>query len=247
MPGADRQVKFAADGRSLYAVTGESLIRVDFKPVRYTPVRGTQGFSIRDYAVTPDGSKVVISGHHREGTTGKCGVFEITVSTGSVRYVLADDCAYHWSWMDLAVSPDGNRAVAEYGNSNVDHNYRLDLIDLVIGTTKSLGDLIRPAWSPDGKWIAAIEWNRRRLILLDARNFSNRRNMESTIDAAWSPDSRYLLVWTEHLLRCGIFLDVDAPSSFEILEVATGKRSSVDSSQCQLVGGSIGWIAQLTR
>lgn len=249
MPGADRQVKFAADGRSLYAVTDQSLIRVDFKPVRYTPVRGTQGFIIVDYAVTPDGNKVVISGRHREGAIEKCGLFEITVSTGSTRYVLAADCAYHSSWLDLAVSPDGDRAVAEYGNTSPDHNSRLDLINLADGTTKSLSDhLFRPVWSPDGRWLAAIEWKSERLVLLDASDFSHRKDLGSTIEAAWSPDSRYLLVWKEHLLRCGIFLDIDAPESFEILEVATGKRSFLASSRCQLSSGTTGWIDQtLTR
>src|SRR5260370_35871162 len=67
-------VKFAGDGRSLYASLPidqrtrpeQSLVRIDFEPVRSTPVTGTQGFAIRDFAVTQDRSKVVISGRHRE-------------------------------------------------------------------------------------------------------------------------------------------------------------------------------------
>ena len=248
-------VKFADDGRSLYASSpidqrtkpDQSLVRIDFNPVRSTPVIGTQGFTIKDFAVTPDGSKVVISGHHREGALQKCGLFEITVSTGSVRHVIAAECNYRWSWTALAISPDGNRAVAEYGNTHTDHNYRLDLIDLAHGTTKSLGDLSRPTWSPDGRWVAAIEWNRKRLKLLDASDFSHRRDWGSTIETAWSPDSKYLLVWKSHFLKCGFALDVEPPASFEIVEVASGKRSLVASSQCQLVSGSIGWMASDIR
>src|SRR5262249_42568780 len=152
----------------------QNLVRIDFNPMRSTSVTGTLGFGIKDFAVTQDHSKVVISGRHREGVIEKCGLFVITVSTGSVRHVLAADCNYKWSWTDLAVSPDGDRADANYGNAHTDHNYRLDLIDLAQGTTKSLGDLSRPAWSPDGRWVAAIEWNRKRLILLDANDFSHR-------------------------------------------------------------------------
>jgi len=242
-------VKFSGDGRSLYASTpidqrtkpDQRLVRIDFNPTRSTPVTGTQGF--KDFAVTQDGSKVVISGRHREGGLEKCGLFEIAVSTGSVRQVVGADCSYQWSWTALAISPEGNRAVAEYGNTHTDHNYRLDLIDLTHGTTKSLGDLSRPAWSPDGKWVAAIEWNRKRLQVLDASDFSRRRDLGSTVEMAWSPDSKYLLVWKYHFLKCGFALDVEPPASFEIVEVASGKRSLVGSSQCQLVSGSTGWMA----
>jgi hypothetical protein len=117
------------------------------------------------------------------------------------------------------------------------------LIDLARGATKSLGDLGRATWSPDGKWIAAIEWKRKRLILLDANDFSHRRDLGSTVSAAWSPDSRYLLTWKWHFLKCGIGIDVEPPASLEVLEVASGKRSLIRSSQCQLIAGPIGWFA----
>jgi hypothetical protein len=237
-------VKFAGDGRSLYAAVSSSLTRIEFDPVRSTPVPGTQGFGpINDFAVTPDQRKIVISGHRREDGGEKCGLFEITVSTGVARPVLAADCNYHWSWTDLTISPGGDRAVASYGNTHTDHNYHMDLIDLAHGTTKSLGDLSSGTWSPDGKWIAAIEWNRKRLILLDGNDPSHRRDVGSTFGVAWSPDSRYLLIWTLHFLKCGIGIDVEPPASFEVLEVATGKRSLIRSSQCQLISGPIGWVS----
>jgi Tol biopolymer transport system component len=167
-------VKFAGAGCALYASLRydertkleqmPGLARIDFNPMRSTLVTGTKGFSIRDFAVSQDQCKIVVSGSHQEEGRLKCGLFEITVSTGVARQVLAADCNYRWSWADLTVSPDGSRAVASYGNTHTDHNYRLDLIDVVHGTARSLGDLSRPTWSPDGKWIAAIEWSRRRLI-----------------------------------------------------------------------------------
>jgi len=95
-----RIFKFASDGRSLYAslpidqMTKQqpSLVRIDFNPIRITELTGTQRFTILDFAVTQDGNKVVISGRHREGAFEKCGLFEITVSTGLARQVLAADC-----------------------------------------------------------------------------------------------------------------------------------------------------------
>jgi hypothetical protein len=188
----------------------------------------------------------VVSGHHREEGREKCGLFEIAVSTGVARQVLAADCNDQWLWRDLTLSPEGNRAVASYGNTvaDPDHNYHLDLIDLAHGTTKSLAYLDRASWSPDGKWIAAIEWKRKRLILLDANDLSHRRDLGFTVRAAWSPDSRYLVVWTWHILKCGIGIDVEPPGSLEVLEVASGKRSLIRSSQCQvIVGHPIGWMS----
>jgi hypothetical protein len=246
-------VKFASDGRALYAslrldpLTNlepmPGLVRIDLHSMRSAPVAGTHGFGVKDFAVTHDGRKIVISGNHREKDGGKCGLFEITVSTGAARRVLVADCGYQWSWTDLTISPAGDRAVASYGNTHTDHNYHMDLIDLAHGTTKSLGDLDRATWSPDGKWIAVIEWKRKRLILLDANDPSHRRDLGSTVSAAWSPDSRYLLIWTWHFLKCGIGFDVEPPASFEVLEVASGKRSLIRSSQCQLIAGPIGWVS----
>ncbi len=138
----------------------------------------------------------------------------------------------------MAISSAGDRVVANYGNTHTDHNYRLDLIDLAHATTKSLGDLSRPAWSPDGMWVAAIEWSRERLILLDTSDFSHRRHLGPTFETAWSPDSKYLLVWKYHFLKCGFGFDVPPAASFEVVAVESGKRSLIRSSQCQLVGVS---------
>lgn len=245
-------VKLGGDGHTLYSFIFDQhlaweqmpgITRIEFNPVRSAPINGTQGFGIRDYAVTPDNQKIVIAGRHRERGVTKCGLFEINASTGVARQVLTDDCNNRSSWTDLSVSSDGTRAIANYGNSNTDHNYRLDLIDLTRGSTNSLGDLSRATWSPDGKWIAAIEWSHKRLIVLDTNDFSHRRDLGSTIMTAWSPDSRYLLAWHYHFLRCGIGIDLPPPASFVVFEVASGKRRLIHSSQCQLVSGPIGWMS----
>jgi hypothetical protein len=77
--------------------------------MRSTLVAGTQGFGIQDFEVTQDGRKIVISGSHREEGGGKCGRFEITVSTGAARRVLQADCGDQWLWTDLKGQPGGSK------------------------------------------------------------------------------------------------------------------------------------------
>jgi hypothetical protein len=102
------------------------------------------------------------------------------------------------------------------------------------------------AWSPDGKWIAARESGRYdKLFLLDALDFSRRRALGGAIVAepTWSTDSRYLLLWKDYLFRCGIYPDLEPPATLETLDVQTGKRSAIRTSQCKITGGPTGWIS----
>src|SRR5258708_38422900 len=83
----------------------------------------------------------------------------------------------------------------------VTHNGRLELIGLVDGATRSRGELEKPDWSPDGKWIAAVEWRRRRLILIDSANLFQRRLPGYCLEPKWSPDSKYNRLFKNHLFR----------------------------------------------
>jgi Tol biopolymer transport system component len=207
-------------------------------------VPGTPGFVVRSFAISGREDKVVISGNREEGSGRRCGLFEILISSGNVRQVLNSDCRYQWTWDHLSLSPDGGQAIATLG-SNTDHNLHLELIDLVHGTTRPLSsEFWVGVWSPDGKWIAALANRNRKLFLIDAHDFSKRRDLGGTSGIApeWSPDSRYLLLW-RHELRCGIGIDVDTPATLEALDIKSGKRLRIRSSECQLLAGSTGWIS----
>ena len=240
------RVVFAPDRRSLYGTNAEGpgLSKVEFNLVRLSPVPGTTGFFIKSFAVSGRQDKVVISGRRSDPDGGGCGVFEVLIPAGDARQVLNSDCRYRWAWDSLSLSPDGEQAVAEVG-SNTDHDLHLELIDLAHGITKPISsEFWVGVWSPDGKWIAALGNGNHNLVLIDAHDFSKRRKLGSTsrIKPEWSPDSRYLLLW-DHPLRCGIGIDLDPPATLQALDVESGERSMIRSSECKVVFGSTGWVS----
>jgi hypothetical protein len=249
------KVTFAPDGKSLYGVVAESvesnaerdapgLSRVEFKPTRVSPILGTTGFTIRSYAFSSRQDKLVISGSSSDANERRCGIFEI--SYGNIRQVLSSDCHNQPTWDNLSLSSDGEEAIATAG-SNKDHDLHLERIDMVRGTTKSLGgDFSIGVLSPDGKWIVARDMSPRadKIFLIDAADFSHSRALGSAnvLIPAWSPDSRYLLLWKDYLFRCGIYPDLESPATLETLDIQTGKRSVIPSSKCQIKGGPTGWV-----
>jgi WD40 repeat protein len=248
---------FSADGRVLYAeATGElpkerpgprlksspaspRLVKIEFNPTRLSPVAGSMGLGvIHSVAVSRLQDKLVVSlGHPRLGEVG-CGIFELSLHDGKVRKVLENsDCPpglhnYLTAWLKISLSPDGRNVVAI-------RKHRLELIDLTQATVRVLGDgFAKAAWSPDGKWIAALEFRAERwtTVLMDTSNFVMRRTLASS-DVEWSPDSRYLLGRQE-----------DSPcennlGTLEAIDVGNGKRITVDSSRCSVNEATTAWVS----
>jgi hypothetical protein len=94
------------------------------------------------------------------------------------------------------ISPDGSKMIIRD-----DFSLSLAVFDFATGDTVQLGTgLWKAAWSPDGKWIAALhedppgEQPRPRpskTIFIDAHDFSQQRDMGGNDDneVIWSPDS----------------------------------------------------------
>jgi WD40 repeat protein len=133
-------------------------------------------------------------------------------------------------WTELSLSPDGKRAVGT-------HNGRVELIDIVHNTTKPLDDrYFIAAWSPDGKWLAAVEKGEYgRTILLDAMTLKQQRILGNS-ELDWSPDSRFLLGMKKHN-RCG-----QDYGTLEAIDVVTGDRTTIESSRCQVNQATTGWV-----
>ncbi len=99
--------------------------------------------------------------------------------------------------------------------------------------------------SPDGEWEADFEHRRRgRLVLRDAHDLTRSRILGrgGIMRPAWSPDSKYLLL-EKWQWRCGFNFDVEVPETLEIFDIKTHKRSTVQSSLCQVQFGVNGFLS----
>jgi Tol biopolymer transport system component len=224
---------FGPDGKSIYAADG-MIVKVEFQPMRIVPIAGTEDLA-GQIAASSDESTLVVSGSHGTGTARSCGVFKVTLPTGTVQQVLtASECGYLSSWAHPSVSPDGERLLAE-------HNHRWELVTLSNSATQFLNDKTWMAvWSPDGKWIATLrDLKHTKLVLLDATDISRTRELGSADGGLyWSPDSRFLLLYKDQL-TCGL----KETYSIQILDLDTGRRRIPRSAHCAIWGGLGGWVS----
>jgi WD40 repeat protein len=159
------------------------------------------------------------------------GLFDLTLPEAKPRTILRQmDNRPPSLWLNLSLSTDNKRAVAT-------QNGRLAVIDLVRGTVEPLGDdLFIAAWSPDGRWLAALKKGEGgHTIIMDAATLSRRRVLgPSELD--WSPDSHYLLGIKQHD-RCGPYY-----GTLEAIDVESGARTTIESSKCQVNQATTGWV-----
>jgi len=222
---------FSPDGTALYGACTPSSegsesaagpikiawCKIDLKTGGTTTVPGT----VQDF---------VPQSGDRTGSGDLTSLFGLTLPAGNPKVILLPAEAY--PWMDLSLSPDNERAVAT-------QNGRVELIDIIHGTIQPLGEeFFMGAWSPDGKWLAALEKGERgRTVLMDANNFARRRILGPS-ELIWSPDSRYLLGMKQHD-QCGPY-----QGTVEMINVETGERGTIKSSKCQINQASIGWVSR---
>ena len=130
-------------------------------------------------------------------------------------------------WIYVSVSPGGTRAVGT-------HNGKAELIDLVTGTTDALGGRFHiAAWSPNGKWLAAVEPGQHgRTVLMDVQTLKPVQVLDHS-DIDWSPDSRYLL----NVKDCD-----ESHGTLEAIDVQTGRRTIIESSKCLIDQATTGWV-----
>jgi WD40 repeat protein len=204
-----------------------ALCKIELKTVTKTAVSGSTGLYARDFAISNQRDRIFVSGNRRDGD--KWGLFEIAIPGGAMRQVLQQSGKGPKSSLGhLSISPDGRRAVAT-------RNGRVELIDLPDGTATPLGDkLFIAAWSPNGKWLAAVEKGEQgRTILMDAKTLTRQRTLgPSELD--WSPDSRYLLGFKP----CGPY-----SGTLEAIDVESGERTTIESSECQVNQATTGWVS----
>jgi WD40 repeat protein len=118
----------------------------------------------------------------------------------------------------------------------------LELIDTETKAVQSLGDgYYDAAWSPDGRWIAALGDNGDHTVLIDATTFDRRRTLPPS-EVIWSPDSRSLLASRLHWRCLSQYV-----GTLELIDITSGKTSIIRSSACQISMLVFGWINVAAR
>jgi hypothetical protein len=247
---------FTRDGRQIFATINTitspgspghparlgppRLVRVDFGPVRVTPVADLVGLDdVLGLVVTPHQDKILFAGAGWKGKIG-CDLFEIDPSGRNMQLLIPDfGCGIG------GVSPDGTKMLVRRAKD-------LDIIDLTTGASRPLGSgFWKGGWSPDGRWIAALRLDPAseqprtrysRTVRINADDLSRQQVMGGVNDEeiTWSPDSRYLL-YSEWNPSCGNKSEV---GMFLTMDIETGKRERVRGSTCRVNSNPYdGWIS----
>jgi WD40-like Beta Propeller Repeat len=255
LPSLLRAAAFTPDGKTIFGVIDTiksprtpgqpaplgppRLIRVDLSPPRVTTVADLVGLEwVAGLAVAPHQDKILFTAAGWKGNLG-CDLFEIEPSGGDFRMLLS-----HFGCGVGGISPDG-RAIL------VSRDPGLAIIDLETVAAVPLGSRLRGgAWSPDGRWIAALHQDPpgehpiarpSTTILIDVHDFSQRRDMggEGDTEITWSPDSKYLLYseWRPPCPHRG-----EEPSLIT-MDIETAKRVIIKESRCSVnASRRIGWV-----
>lgn len=255
LPLFPRYVVYGPSGQSLYATafkrldaksvtTLPGLFKIELSPVRVNAVPGFDVFyAIDRFAVSRREDMILFGGARLDAGSKTCGIFELDLLDGNLRPILqTTDCKAGSPWRVFDLSPNTPEAL-------ISADRRLALLDLVHGKVTPLGsELWVGSYSPDGKWIAALELGppgRSRTILIDPKDFSRRRDLGGSNDdeVVWSPDSRFLL-HAVYRAAC----PSQNPLALETLDVETGKRFTLKNSICNAGSGRvIGWVSSKIR
>jgi hypothetical protein len=239
---------FSPEGDAIYVQDStlgglDGIRKVEFKPARQSIVNGTAGLgSIWHLTVLRPSGSIFISGIANTLRGAECGTFEVDQNGGGLRRLLAGaypECGGGGG----AVSPDGKQVLGYSGG-------KLCMIDLAGGALqaiKGLDGLSRAdvmwkkqvTWSPDGHWII-VSADPKRLVLIDTRSPFKQKKLGPLADGAAvaAPDAKRLLVLKSQA-HCSLALYFQ---SLETIDIETGVRSVIKSSQCKLSGGFFGWI-----
>jgi hypothetical protein len=250
LPLMPRWFAYGPSGRSVYATalreTGPSsfvvespIAKVELAPVHASILQGLGAFYSIDRFAVSRGEDLVVFGGSKGYPAGPCGVYEVDLPAGDTRAAIeTSDCRAGSPWRVLSLSPEKTEAL-------ISANRGLALLDLAKGSiTRIEGQLSGGSFSPDGRWIAALQLGDpkapSKTVLIDRTNPASRLDLGGVNDAevVWSPDSRFLL-HAVYRPAC----PSQNPLALETLDIQTGSRSLIKDSICNS-GSSreIGWV-----
>jgi hypothetical protein len=234
-------IAFGPDGHTLYGQrldpgpgAGEGIVEIDLRSTVQHVVPGSVGLHTVWYLTLVAPEKIVASGWSK--SFGECGTFELLLGSGTFRPLRVGrfpDCGEAGG----PISPDGRRVLC----STRSQPGELKILNIETAEVLALGSgLTGAAWSPDGRWIGALEGSSesRSIVLIDTADTSVRKRLGRSSDSQirWSPDSKYLLLIKQQGRQCGWF------QSLETIELDTGERKEIESSHCKIFRNSVGWI-----
>lgn len=135
-------------------ISGEARI-----PLTIAPLHG------RYARWSPDGKQILFTGARQNQPRN---IYVISPDGGSLHPVLPGG----WEGSEADWSPDGYRIVVSMRNQKAQSTYALYTLEPTTGTLKDLPNskgLREPRWSPDGRYIAAIDDAKRSLLLYDVQ------------------------------------------------------------------------------
>ena len=250
IPLITRWFAYGSSGTSAYATAlkemrpkiftpERGIYKIQLQPARVDAIPGLDAFySIGRFAVSQSEDFIVFGGAKGSYPAGSCGVYRVDLPAGNIRAILeTSDCRAGSPWRVLDVSPKGTEALILADRS-------LALLDLSQGSIVKLeGQLSKGSFSPDDKWIAALQVRNPdppKTVIIDRTDLAKRRDLGSASnnETVWSPDSKFLLQ-TVYRPAC----PSQCPLALETVDVQTGNHSIIKDSICYCGSdGQIGWI-----
>ena len=250
LPFAPGNIAFSQDGDAVYACGSSSshrvgsprgegahaLAKITFKPVQSIEINTSERLAIVSISKPSSSSVVFISGNRNStaGSSRQAGIFEINETNGRLRPLkLVEDptATGTWPlshWTDLSASPSGSFVATT-------RNRVLEIISLSDGSIRTIAGLAMGRWSPDGKWLAAVDLVKGRIVIMDAVTLAITKTLSGS-DAVWSPDSK-LLLGVEFGHGCSPYF-----GTLRTVELLSGKVTLVETSKCQVKQALLGWL-----
>jgi hypothetical protein len=237
-------MSFAASGKAIYGFDMSTsgarggIVEIDLKSKAVDVLPGSAEFrAVNGLAVI--GGTALVSGVRENQGAPECGLFSLDLTTRRVEQITggtAPSCESGSSWSSLSLSADGARGAGTAGRG------RVGVIDVRGHRVEKVWPGVSAAWSPDGRWIVTTEPSSAMVMdLIAAADLSLVRKLgeAGSVGPVWSPDSAHLLLWRSSL-SCG--LAAGYAGSLDVLEVASGRTSTIQSSRCQVNLASTGWV-----
>src|SRR5580704_12841917 len=153
------------------------LFKIELNPVRVKDIPGSDAFYLSGpFAVSRREDLILFAGVRTDGAKTSCGVFKLNIADGKILPVLeSTECRAGSPWRVLDLAPSGLEAL-------ISADRQVSVLDLENSKVTPLGrGLWRGSYSPDGKWIAALELGGpaipSKTILIDRTDLSRRRDL----------------------------------------------------------------------